>query len=139
MCGISGIWNSYHDHNICHNIELMNNTLFHRGPDVGDTWVEQNDGIAFGHRRLSIVDLSHYGDQPMRSLCGRYIIVFNGDIYNYKQLMNDLIASSDGIKLNGHSDTEILLNYISVYGLSKALKKLLECSHLLYGIMLKKH
>ena len=101
----------------------MNNTLFHRGPDVGDTWVEQNDGIAFGHRRLSIVDLSHYGDQPMRSLCGRYIIVFNGEIYNYKQLMNDLIASSDGIKLNGHSDTEILLNYISVYGLSKALKK----------------
>lgn len=68
----------------------MTNTLRHRGPDDGDIWVDAETGIALGHRRLSILDLSPQGHQPMCSANGRFVIVFNGEIYNYQIIRDEL-------------------------------------------------
>ena len=71
-------------------LDAMTDSLAHRGPDDRDTWVEEESGIGLGHRRLSIIDLSPEGRQPMHSASQRYVIVFNGEIYNYRQLGADL-------------------------------------------------
>lgn len=94
-------------------------TLQHRGPDAEGTWSDARAGIALGHRRLSILDLSPAGAQPMHSACGRYVIVFNGEIYNHMALRAELPAQT----WRGHSDTETLLAAIAQWGLEKALQR----------------
>jgi len=78
-------------------------------------------GIAFGHRRLSIIDLSPTGHQPMHSACGRYVITFNGEIYNFKALRQD--SSNSAKTFRGHSDTEIMLAAIARWGVEASVKK----------------
>ena len=83
MCGITGFWDplqQFNKNELEKITEQMSQTLFHRGPDDGGTWVDPEMGIALGHRRLSIVDLSPEGHQPMTSFDGRYVMVFNGEI-----------------------------------------------------------
>ena len=80
MCGIAGFCN--HPDKWKENIEKMNDRMYHRGPDAGGIWTNSDASVVLGHRRLSIVDLSENGAQPMHSASGRYVCVFNGEIYN---------------------------------------------------------
>ncbi len=85
----------------------------HRGPDDGDIYLENN--FTFGHRRLSIIDLDSHAKQPMVSSCGNYILVFNGEIYNYKELKQELLKKD--YTFHTSSDTEVLLNSFIEYGI----------------------
>ena len=114
MCGIAGLCNF--KGNIEKNIEKMNQRMFHRGPDGGGCFVETDGSVALGHRRLSIVDLSPAGAQPMESHSGRYVIAFNGEIYNHRKLRQKLIDEGKVDKFRGTSDTEVLLELFENYG-----------------------
>jgi asparagine synthase (glutamine-hydrolysing) len=100
----------------------MADTLRHRGPDSSGLWSEPEAGVAFGHRRLSIIDLSPEGHQPMASASGRFIITYNGEIYNFRELRRELEGL--GCAFRGHSDTEVLLAAVDSWGLEAALPKL---------------
>lgn len=114
MCGIVGIFFQSGD---LSPIDAMASALGHRGPDAGAVWLDADGGVALGHRRLAIVDLSKAGAQPMHSPSGRFVLVFNGEIYNHLELRRLL-----GHTLwRGHSDTETLLAAIETWGLEKAL------------------
>lgn len=124
MCGISGFLDRSHQSGkkeLEASVIEMTNTLHHRGPDDSGTWADAEAGIALGHRRLSIVDLSPEGHQPMRSFCGRYVISFNGEIYNFRALRGELEGM--GHEFRGHSDTEVMLACIAQWGLLPAVKR----------------
>ncbi len=106
-------------------IGAMNDAVAHRGPDANATWLDANKGIAFGHRRLAVVDLSEGGLQPMQSADGRYVLVFNGEIYNHLTLRRQIETETDtdARPWRGHSDTEVLLEAISHWGLHAALTR----------------
>jgi asparagine synthase (glutamine-hydrolysing) len=119
MCGIVGILQPRPlDGDARGVLAVMAETLRHRGPDDGDVWLDAGAGVGLGHRRLSILDLSPAGHQPMQSADGRYVIAFNGEIYNFQSLRQDL--SSRGSRFRGHSDTEVFLEAVSQWGLEKA-------------------
>ncbi len=121
MCGINGIFSSsVSSDELRHKISLMNDAIVHRGPDSDGIFNES--GVALGFRRLSIIDLSKNGDQPMISSTGRYVIIFNGEIYNFPLLKKDLIKDFK-ITFKGTSDTEVFLCLIENYGLKKALER----------------
>lgn len=103
-------------------VRAMSTAIAHRGPDDTGDWVDTAAGVALGHRRLSIVDLSPQGQQPMRSACGRYLIVFNGEIYNHRALRKELEQSAQ-TAWRGHSDTEVMLAAIQTWGLPDALRR----------------
>ena len=90
-------------------LNKMSAILSHRGPDDSGTWLDAAAGIALGHRRLSILDLSAAGHQPMMSASGRYVIVFNGEIYDHPEMRREIGAAAAAPAWRGHSDTEILL------------------------------
>jgi asparagine synthase (glutamine-hydrolysing) len=100
----------------------MADTLAHRGPDDRGSWVEAEAGIALSHRRLAIIDLSPLGHQPMVSACGRYVISFNGEFYNFQDLRREL--ASHGHSFRGTSDTEVTLAAFTQWGVPRALEKL---------------
>ena len=100
----------------------MTSAIRTRGPDAAGAWVDGSGGIALGHRRLSILDLSPAGAQPMVSACGRFVIVYNGEVYNHAELLPDLAAS--GVALRGHSDTEVLLEAFARFGVDAVLPRL---------------
>jgi asparagine synthase (glutamine-hydrolysing) len=104
-------------------IEAMTSTLRHRGPDASGTWVDRNIGIALGHRRLAIIDLSQRGAQPMVSHCKRYVITFNGEIYNHQSLRQELSDVRGGIHWRGTSDTETLLACFATWGVIATLER----------------
>jgi asparagine synthase (glutamine-hydrolysing) len=116
MCGIAGLFelDARADEGL---VDAMRDRLSHRGPDDAGTWCEGNVGL--GHRRLSIIDLSSEGHQPMASACGRYVIVYNGEIYNFDALR----ARLPGIAWRGHSDTEVLLAAIAAWGVETTLRR----------------
>lgn len=101
----------------------MVDTLLHRGPDDAGVWADVNAGIALAHRRLSILDLSPAGHQPMVSANGRFIIVFNGEIYNHLELRSALELGRSPTCWRGHSDTETLLAAFDVWGIEATLKR----------------
>ncbi|MBI5316029.1 MAG: asparagine synthase (glutamine-hydrolyzing) [Nitrospirae bacterium] len=124
MCGISGFLEPSRrsgNRELQRTVLKMVNTLHHRGPDDGGAWVDAETGIALGHRRLSIVDISPEGHQPMRSACGRFVISFNGEVYNFKELRREL--EDLGYAFRGHSDTEIMLSSISHWGVVPSLSR----------------
>ena len=94
-------------------IKKLNKVLNHRGPDAEGIWNDKN--IVLGHTRLSILDLSKNGSQPMKSANSRFIITYNGEIYNYKILKNKL--EKNGHQFQGTSDTEVILKYFEIYGI----------------------
>ncbi len=124
MCGIAGFLDT-RKNDCAEGLERcllhMTDTLRHRGPDDWGAWVDPDAGIALGHRRLAIVDLSASGRQPMHSFCGRYAITFNGEVYNHSQLRQEL--RFDNIRFRGHSDTEVMLAAIGKWGLPGALSR----------------
>jgi asparagine synthase (glutamine-hydrolysing) len=125
MCGIVGCLSALaarHDA-LAASVGAMNAALAHRGPDDDGLWVDAEAGIALGHRRLSIVDLSRTGHQPMLSADGRFVITYNGEAYNFQELRAEL--ESREVKFRGHSDTEVMLETFSAYGVAAAIKCLI--------------
>lgn len=102
----------------------MANSLAHRGPDASGTWADQHAGIALGHRRLSIVDLSAAGAQPMLSADGRWVAIYNGEAYNTEDLREEIVKAGHTVNWRGHSDTEVILEAVSQWGIVEATKRL---------------
>ncbi|MAF96907.1 MAG: asparagine synthase (glutamine-hydrolyzing) [Rhodospirillaceae bacterium] len=124
MCGLTGFVDftrSAAAETLTQRAEAMAETLRHRGPDDKGAWVDAEAGIALGFRRLSIIDLSAQGHQPMLSASGRYVIVFNGEVYNFRELKGEL--ESAGIRFKGSSDTEVILEAIEAWGLEAAVRR----------------
>ena len=125
MCGISGFLTHvgrFDAPGLGAIAQRMSDTLRHRGPDDAGVWVDAAQGLALGHRRLSIQDLSAAGKQPMVSACGRYVITYNGEVYNFPALRAELEAR--GERFRGHSDTEVILAAVDAWGLTKTLERL---------------
>ncbi|MYN13578.1 asparagine synthase (glutamine-hydrolyzing) [Pusillimonas sp. TS35] len=123
MCGIAGIFAPRDTATLQHTAARMAHAIAHRGPDGADTWVDHRAGLALGHRRLSIIDLSAAGRQPMQSACGRYVLVFNGEIYNHRTLRAQLEKEGGApAHWRGHSDTETLLACFAAWGVEATLR-----------------
>ena len=125
MCGITGLYtfSPVADRTqIRHIIGDMTDTLHMRGPDHGAVWLDAETPLALGHRRLSVLDLSPSGHQPMESASGRYMVTYNGEIYNFKALRADL--ESAGFVFRGHSDTEVLLAAVEHWGVTHTLDRI---------------
>lgn len=122
MCGISGFWirGGGKKALLEEGIANMAEALSHRGPDDTGAWVEEKSGVALGHKRLSILDLSQRGHQPMISYCGRYIIVYNGEVYNFRELRARL--ENEGVNFKSECDTEVVISALSKWGIAEALK-----------------
>ena len=124
MCGIAGFCNfpgSREDNQ--RNIENMKKRMEHRGPDAEGTYFSEDGTVVLGHRRLSIVDLSPNGAQPMTSHSGRFVMAYNGEIYNYKKLSGKLLAEGKVESFKGTSDTEVLLEAFEAYGIEEAIRQ----------------
>jgi asparagine synthase (glutamine-hydrolysing) len=124
MCGFVGIWNMKHesDFRVSDLISSMTHQISHRGPDSEGIWINSTGRVALGHRRLSIIDLSASGAQPMSSKCGRYVFCLNGEIYNYQDIRVELEkGGTDGWR--GHSDTEVALEAIRQWGINYSINK----------------
>jgi len=124
MCGLAGFWNQRRSETtdtLIHQVTQMTQALVHRGPDDSGAWCDAGSGVALGHRRLAILDLTDAGHQPFISACGRYVLVFNGEIYNFAELRKDL--ESRGRSFRGHSDTEVLVQTIAEWGLPEAVRR----------------
>lgn len=126
MCGIAGFYLNSVRSNKREYIKVINNmtnSLVHRGPDNAGMWIDKTDKVYFGHRRLSIIDLSEAGKQPMHSRNDRYVITFNGEIYNYKEIKKYL-EKNHNVRFDNNTDTQVLLEACVIYGVEKTLKKL---------------
>jgi asparagine synthase (glutamine-hydrolysing) len=123
MCGIAGFWNptGLHSDDAGRALAGMTAVLRHRGPDDGGTWLDAQAGVALGFRRLAIIDLTATGHQPMQSASGRFVVVFNGEIYNFRDLRRELEAL--GHRFRGRSDTEVLLAAVTQWGMREALQR----------------
>lgn len=119
MCGIAGFCNRQRTWK--RDIEIMKERMEHRGPDAQGTWASEAENVVLGHRRLSILDLSESGAQPMVSHSGRYVIAYNGEIYNYKEVEQKLRRENKLTYLNGSSDTEVLLEALEAYGVKEGI------------------
>ena len=124
MCGIAGLWfaKSETRERLESNARAMGRAISHRGPDAEGIWTDAARGLAFTHRRLSILDLTEAGAQPMHSHCGRYVIIYNGECYNFSELRDQLIAA--GCQFRGGSDTEVIVESCARYGITKTLEHL---------------
>lgn len=124
MCGVAGFLGSTADRaGASAVLQRMTNALQHRGPDAQGQWIDAGDGVALGHRRLSVVDLSPAGAQPMASVSGRHVLVFNGEIYNHLALRSILVSSGHAPAWRGHSDTESLLAGFDAWGIRTTVEK----------------
>ena len=124
MCGLTGFLNSSRNETSEQMLAVvgrMADTLHHRGPDDTGTWCDADTGIALGFKRLSIVDLSQAGHQPMTSSCGRYVIVYNGEVYNHAELRAEL--TEKGHSFRGHSDTETLIEGFVEWGIEPTIER----------------
>lgn len=125
MCGITGFLDRTglsRPSDLDTVVGAMTRTLAHRGPDGWDAWVDAACGVAFGHRRLAIIDLSPAGRQPMASGDGRFVITFNGEIYNFRELRAELEGL--GHRFRGTSDTEVMLEGFSAWGVEATVRRL---------------
>jgi asparagine synthase (glutamine-hydrolysing) len=124
MCGITGFLDTRREQTSAEleaNVTRMSDAIIHRGPDDNGEWVDTAAGIAFGFRRLAIVDLTPTGHQPMISASGRFVMIFNGEIYNYAEMRNELIAA--GVSFRGTSDSEVMVESIDAWGLTASIKR----------------
>jgi asparagine synthase (glutamine-hydrolysing) len=122
MCGIVGFWSGAVRPSVPEEtVGAMADCLTHRGPDSRGVWCDDEAGVALGHRRLAVVDLSPSGAQPMTSSGGRWVIILNGEIYNYRTLRDELHAL--GCSFRGDSDTEVLLAAIEEWGAEAAIAR----------------
>ena len=131
MCGFAGFLIDDSDASIVSSLgkeqrsdllAAMGEAIAHRGPDQKDEWLSADQQLGFAHRRLSIIDLSAAGQQPMVSQCGRYVMVYNGMVYNYQDISRELTA--ENITLRGSSDTEVIVEAVALWGFEATLQKL---------------
>jgi asparagine synthase (glutamine-hydrolysing) len=122
MCGIAGIWRR-NGGNAAETAQRMALRIAHRGPDDSGVWHDAGAGIALGFRRLAIIDLTPAGHQPMQSASGRYTIVFNGEVYNFAAIREELERARRAPSWRGHSDTEVMLAAIEAWGLDDAVRR----------------
>ena len=118
MCGIAGLWTTRDSLDVRFTAAAMTACLAHRGPDAEGVWADEQARVALGHRRLSIIDLSPAGAQPMASPGGRFVVSFNGEIYNYRDLRPDLPVVGDA------GDTAVLAAALETWGIEATLSKL---------------
>ena len=122
MCGIAGFvggsWRGGAD--AAATLKRMGRSIRHRGPDHSDVWIDPESRVAFAHNRLAIVDLSPAGNQPMHSHSDRFVIIYNGEIYNHGEIRDELAAVGSSYNWVGHSDTETLLAAIEAWGVRGA-------------------
>ena len=123
MCGFTGFLSDNAGSFGLDTLERMAGAIAHRGPDDQGLWLDAEAGIALGHRRLAIVDLSKAGHQPMQSESGRYVFVFNGEIYNHATMRAEIDARGGAPTWRGHSDTETLLAGFEVWGVVETLRR----------------
>ena len=112
MCGITGLINLDNSPVSSHVVKGMTDALIHRGPDDEGQWVEKNVGI--GHRRLSVIDLSQAGRQPMISANDRFVLSYNGEVYNFQELRREL--EGKGHEFRSQTDSEVVLNALAEWG-----------------------
>ncbi len=124
MCGIAGVFlrRPEAEAALRARVAAMGRTLAHRGPDGAGEWADAQVGVGLAHRRLAIIDLSPSGAQPMVSSCGRYFVTYNGELYNYRALRDELAAC--GRPVQGESDTAVLLEAVAQWGMDGALPRL---------------
>lgn len=123
MCGISGFYSKDQRRDL-ELLKRMSSSIRHRGPDQFGSYLSPGKSLMLAHQRLSILDLSSAGAQPMTSSCERFVIAFNGEIYNFLELKESLEKSGRAIGWRGHSDTEILVECISRWGVERTLSRL---------------
>ncbi len=122
MCGFAGFFDRHlNGQEGSAILNKMGMAIQHRGPDDDGIWMAESLGVGLAHRRLSVIDLSNGGRQPMKSMSGRYVLAYNGEIYNYQSIRKEL--SQSGTKFNTSSDTEVLLAAVERWGLEKALNQ----------------
>jgi len=123
MCGIAGLWirDGASQESLGALTRRMTDTLTYRGPDSSGVWSDESVGVALGHRRLSIIDLTGKGHQPMTSPDGRYVMSYNGEVYNFKTLRQELEMS--GFRFRGHSDTEVILTAFQAWGVEPSIQR----------------
>ena len=114
MCGITGIF-SFNEPASKSLLEQMTDTIAHRGPNAYGYFESKDKSCILGHRRLSIIDLSEGANQPMQSACKRYIIVFNGEVYNFNEIREDILKYSS-VDFSTSSDTEVLVEAFALWG-----------------------
>lgn len=126
MCGIVGLWmpGGFAEEPARRVIGMMRDALAHRGPDDSGTWLDTEAGIALGFRRLAILDLSPAGHQPMASADGRWRLVFNGEAYNFAEIRAEIEAVRGPHAWQGHSDTEVVLEAIALWGVEGAVRRI---------------
>lgn len=122
MCGLTGFLGEWRDDHESI-IQRMNLSIAHRGPDSSGYWHDHAAGFAVAHRRLAIVDVSPAGSQPMSSITGRWVIAFNGEIYNHQDLRAEIEKTWRGPNWRGHSDTETLLAGFDTWGIESTIRK----------------
>jgi asparagine synthase (glutamine-hydrolysing) len=122
MCGIAGYWDERGADALI--AERMAKRIEHRGPDDAGVWLNAEGDLALAHQRLSIIDLTSAGHQPMLSPCGQFALVYNGEIYNHQELRVDLTDEGGHFDWRGHSDTETLLAALRHWGVEGALQRL---------------
>ena len=123
MCGFAG-YLSFQNCDHQEILQRMGLAIAHRGPDSSAVWFDEERGIGLSHRRLAILDLSDAGSQPMISTGGRYVLAYNGEVYNFKEIRQELEREFGSIIWRGHSDTEVILYGFESWGLGKTLKKM---------------
>ena len=125
MCGIAGFLmsGSARSETMQKHLQLMTDAIVHRGPDEGGAWVCGASNVALGHRRLSIVDLSSTGAQPMMSRSERFVIVYNGEVYNHLDIRGELESTAPGCQWRGNSDSETLVMGFDVWGITLTLQR----------------
>ena len=124
MCGIVGFLSQKQLLNFRQVLDEMGSSIAHRGPDSDGIWFDESNGIGFAHRRLSIVDISPSGHQPMFSKSERYVLIYNGEIYNHIEIRKSIENKVATFKWRGHSDTETLLGSIEVFGIEQTVNSL---------------
>ena len=126
MCGIAGMIDrraATSNESLQRIGRAMSDALLHRGPDAGGVWTDPAVGVALGHRRLSIIDLSPGGAQPMATADGRYVISYNGEVFNFLELRREL--EQQGVAFRGGSDTEVIIEGAARWGLAATVKRLI--------------
>ena len=134
MCGLVGVLqgSALSEMALNKSLTAMSDAIQHRGPDGSGVWTDSQQGVGLGHRRLSIVDLSPHGSQPMISHTGRFVLAFNGEIYNHAAIRKEInelnlvrLASDKELAFTwrGHSDTEVMLAAFECWGIEDSIKK----------------
>ena len=125
MCGIAGFLDpiGLSADELTGRLAAMVETLVHRGPDADGLWIDPESGAALGHRRLSIVDLSAAGAQPMTSANGRWVTVYNGELYNTPELRAEVERANPAVHWRGHSDTEVMLEAVALWGVAATIER----------------